>query len=372
MGQCLFLMGSILIDKQRFKTTNLLLFALLFAFLWYQFEFFLLRHKLDSQIPFLYSTRYGSWFLIGPLVLLYNRATLIKDFRLCIRDQQHFLPFLIFTVVLPFFFDGFVTDRAIHYGMLTVFDSFNQELITWRHYLYGAVFILQFVHAAAYIFWAFRETQELEEATKQEQSYLPAERIHTLKYLYLSSFVIIGLCSAFVLYIFLTTMWKRNMDYLYVLPMLVLVFGLAYRAMKYPNSVLLFEKKTGNSTPKYARSGLSEEARRKYLQALDKKLKEDKIYKRNQLRLSELAEEMQISSHHLSQIINEEKQKNFFDFINSYRVQEAQERIALGKGRTLLEVALEVGFNNKNSFNSAFKKHTGMTPSSYKKGLQKA
>lgn len=367
MAQSLFLMGAILIDNQRFLLTNLLLFALLFAFLWYQFEFLLIRETLDSQIPFLYSTRYGSWLLVGPLVLLYNRSTLIKGFQLQRRDAWHFVPFLVFTLLIPLLIGDVVTNRATHYGMLTVFDSFNNEPITGRHYLYGGVFVLQFVHTAAYIFQSYRETKQIKGVAKQQHSSLLSARIRTLEYLHLSAFVIILLCSAFVGYIFGTTMWKRNMDYLYVLPMLVLVFGLAYRAMKYPNSVLVFAATTEKTGPKYARSGLSETDKRKYLQKLETKLAEEKVYRNNELRLADLAEEIGISSHHLSQIINEEKQQNFFDFINAYRVEEAKKRIAQVDGQTLLAVAYEVGFNSKNSFNSAFKKREGMTPSSYRK-----
>ena len=62
-----------------------------------------------------------------------------------------------------------------------------------------------------------------------------------------------------------------------------------------------------------------------------------------------------------------EKNKNFFDYINSYRVAEAKEKIAKEPAQTLLQIAYAVGFNSKNSFNSAFKKHVGMTPSAYRK-----
>jgi AraC-like DNA-binding protein len=370
IGQCLFLMGAILINKERAQIANKLLLTLLFAFLWYQVEFFLIRHTLDTAIPFLYSTRYGSWLLVGPLVLLYNRATLIKGYRIRRKDWLHLLPFFLFTLLLPLCFHEVVTDRATHYGMLTVFDKFNQEPITWKHYLYGYVFVIQFLHAAAYILQAYRESRQLEAATKEQRSSLSFERLNTLKYLYLSAFVIVLLCSAFVAYIFLTTMWQRNMDYLYVLPMLVLVFGLAYRAMKYPNSVLIFEAEVEKSQAKYARSGLNNTDRKAHLLNLNTLLTEEKVYRNNELRLSDLAKALNISSHHLSQLLNEEKQQNFFDFINAYRVQEAQERIAAGKGKTLLEIAFAVGFNNKNSFNSAFKKHLGMTPSAYKKTVK--
>ncbi|MEM9260623.1 MAG: hypothetical protein AAGA62_13310, partial [Bacteroidota bacterium] len=283
IGQCLFLMGIILLHKDQWRLANKLLFTLLFAFLWYQVEFFLIRHTLDSRVPFLYSTRFGSWLLVGPLVLWYNRAALIKDFRLQRKDWLHLIPFLFLTILLPLLLREVITDRATHYGMLTVFDQFNREPITWKHYLYGYVFVFQFLHAAAYIFQAYRESRQLEATAKEQRSSLPQERINTLKYLYLSAFIIVLLCSIFVAYIFLTTMWKRNMDYLYVIPMLVLVFGLAYRAMKYPNSVLLFAEEAHQPSPKYARSGLSEGAKKTHLRKLEHLLTEEKVYRNNDL-----------------------------------------------------------------------------------------
>lgn len=367
IGQCVFLIVAILIDRQRFQTANRLLLALLFAFAWYQLEFLLLRETLDSKIPFLYSTRYGSWLLIGPLLLLYNRATLIEGFRFRRRHGWHFMPFLLFTVILPVLFGEVVTDRATHYGMLTVFDAFNQEVINWKHYLYGGIFVLQFIHAATYVYFAFRETRRLEESAKQQRSSLPTSRMATLKYLYLSSLVIVALCSAFVLYIFFTTMWKRNMDYLYVLPMSLMVYGLAYRAMKFPNSTLILSAEEESASAKYARSGLSPADKLNYLQRLDKQLEEEMLYRNNELRLGDLAAAVGVSNHHLSQLLNEEKQRNFFDYINDYRVAEARQRIRRGDNGTLLQIAFAVGFNNKNSFNTAFKKRTGMTPSAFRK-----
>ncbi len=367
MGQCLFLMASVLISKQGVKTANLLLVALLFAFLWYQVEFFFIRHKMDAHVPFIYSTRYGSWLLVGPLILLYNRASLIKNFRLRRKDILHFLPFLIFTLIVPATFDDIITSRSTDYGILTVFDSFNRETITQWHYLYATIFLLQFFHALIYIFFAYRETNDVVALAKNQQSSLPMNKIQTLQYLYGVAIVIILLCSGFVLYQFATRMWQRNLDYFYVLPTLIFVFGLAYRAMKYPNSVLIFEKE--QKKIKYAKSSLADSAKAAYLRLLDEKLEKEKVYRNNELRLSDLAADLDMSTHHLSQIINEQKNQNFFDFINGYRIREAKEKIASEQTRTLLEVAYEVGFNNKNSFNSAFKKHVGMTPSAYKKSV---
>jgi AraC-like DNA-binding protein len=87
------------------------------------------------------------------------------------------------------------------------------------------------------------------------------------------------------------------------------------------------------------------------------------------LKLPELAKNVSISTNHLSQLLNQELGQNFFDFINWYRVQEAQRRLADSqcKHLTLLAIAYETGFSNKTSFNRVFKKHTGMTPSQFVK-----
>jgi len=90
---------------------------------------------------------------------------------------------------------------------------------------------------------------------------------------------------------------------------------------------------------------------------------------RSTLTLQELADELSIASHQLSQVINDRLQKNFFDFINSYRVEEVQVRLLAPEAQnlTILAVALDSGFSSKSSFNTIFKKHTQMTPTEYKR-----
>ncbi|MEO0337790.1 MAG: helix-turn-helix transcriptional regulator [Bacteroidota bacterium] len=367
IGQCLFLLLIILINRKSNPLANYLLGGILFAFLWYQVEFFLLRHTLDAQIPFIYSTRYGSWLIVGPLILLYTRAILIKNYKLSRKDGLHFLPFFLFTIILPILFNDIITNRATDYGMLTVFDAWNREPITAKHYLYAYIFLLQFLHALVYLWFSYKETKKLVHSAKNYQSNIPIANLRSLQFLYVGLVLIILLCSGFVLYQFLTTMWRRTFDYFYVLPTLLLIFGIAYRTMRYPNSILLLQEEI--KPTKYAKSGLTEQAKNSLLKALKKKLEVDKIYRNAELRLADLAQELNISKHHLSQVINEQLQQNFFDLINGYRIQEAQAIIQERSQKNLLEIAYQVGFNSKNSFNNAFKKNVGMTPSVYRKSV---
>ncbi len=78
---------------------------------------------------------------------------------------------------------------------------------------------------------------------------------------------------------------------------------------------------------------------------------------------------MNISVNHLSQVINEQLGMTFFDYVNSYRVEEVKARLSSPdvKNFTLLGIAYDSGFNSKSSFNSIFKKFTGLTPSQFAK-----
>lgn len=100
-------------------------------------------------------------------------------------------------------------------------------------------------------------------------------------------------------------------------------------------------------------------------------LKDERLYRDEGLTLLSLAEKLAVSPHQLSWIINEELRVSFPSLVNGYRVEEVKRRLAdPASGRTsILEMALDAGFNTKASFNRAFKLHTGMTPSQFKRRL---
>lgn len=85
------------------------------------------------------------------------------------------------------------------------------------------------------------------------------------------------------------------------------------------------------------------------------------------LSLKDLSDEMGMSLHSVSKAINSHFNKNFFDFINRYRVDYVKDLLNTKRDITILEAAFEGGFNSKSSFNRIFKKQTGQTPSEYRK-----
>jgi AraC-like DNA-binding protein len=121
------------------------------------------------------------------------------------------------------------------------------------------------------------------------------------------------------------------------------------------------------SAGEYNRSGLKSDDAVRYHKKLVKLMKTSKPYLEPKLTLSNLADELDISINHLSQVINQYEGKNFFDFVNSYRVEEFKVRALDPANRnfSILAIAYDSGFNSKSSFNQVFKKMTGKTPSQY-------
>jgi AraC-like DNA-binding protein len=123
---------------------------------------------------------------------------------------------------------------------------------------------------------------------------------------------------------------------------------------------------------KYEKSTLTPERAERYLRRLLNHMETEKPYVDGELTLPKLAERLSIPAPHLSQIINERLQQNFFDFVNTYRVEEAKRRLLdpAKQHYSVLAIAEEVGFNSKSSFNAVFKKHVQMTPSEFRKGTK--
>jgi len=145
------------------------------------------------------------------------------------------------------------------------------------------------------------------------------------------------------------------------------VYALAYVALRRPDVMIAMEHLP--SAKKYERSSLTIERGDVYLKRLLQLMENKKPYADGSLTLQKLAKALAIPPHHLSQIINEQLNQNFFDFINNHRIEEAK-RMLIDPARqhiSILAISEEVGFNSKSAFNAAFKKHTQMTPSEFRK-----
>lgn len=124
---------------------------------------------------------------------------------------------------------------------------------------------------------------------------------------------------------------------------------------------------------KYKGSCLDPNEARECLDKILQLIEVEKIYKNPDISLNSLAEKLSVSPRNLSQIINEQLEKNFHELINQYRVREAQEMLQASRTKhlSILEIGYEVGFRSKSAFNRAFKHFTNQTPTQFKKIITK-
>lgn len=117
---------------------------------------------------------------------------------------------------------------------------------------------------------------------------------------------------------------------------------------------------------KYRKSALDENHQLRIKDKVLHAMKEEKLYLQENITLLSLAEHLAVSPNYLSQTLNQTLGESFFDFINRWRVEHAKAGL-LNSRASVLDVAMEAGFNARSSFYKAFKKETGQTPTEYRK-----
>lgn len=97
-------------------------------------------------------------------------------------------------------------------------------------------------------------------------------------------------------------------------------------------------------------------------------MEKEKLYRNPNIKLSTVSERIQISTNYLSQLINTLSGHNFSDFVNGYRIEEVKSKLKHSEfnGYPVLSIGLESGFNSKSAFYNSFKKHTGMSPTTFR------
>ncbi|MBW1299007.1 helix-turn-helix domain-containing protein [Aquimarina litoralis] len=147
----------------------------------------------------------------------------------------------------------------------------------------------------------------------------------------------------------------------------VFFFILAYSIMHFPVFAFTgaFEDLPEVTKKKYAKSSLSDSS--ELFNQIESIVREDELYLDYDIKLNTLAEKLDKSVHHISQAINENAQTGFSDYINRYRIEAAKPMLLVPKPNTIFAIALDVGFNSKAAFYTAFRKNTNMTPTEFKK-----
>jgi len=280
-------------------------------------------------------------FLLGPLLFLYILSILKPDFKLSPVHLLHSLPFFMAII--------YILAKTQN---LTILVDWGSQL---RTAMSAGVIIHLFIYLMASFYLKRFKLQSI--ISVEDDSKMSWLRFLLLGYIFL---------WFIQLHIFVfIDIWKLYQlcpysDSLYFTCVFIFCNCIAWIAMNKPE-IFSFHKR-------YQTSELSEQDKQKYLDKLLAHIEADKIYLEPSITLTALAKKLHIPNRYLSQIINETFNLNFCDFINRYRVEYSKpylSKLEDGK-KNILEIAYMVGFNSKSSFNQAFKKHTGVTPSEFR------
>ena len=123
--------------------------------------------------------------------------------------------------------------------------------------------------------------------------------------------------------------------------------------------------------PSYQNSGaLDVSTRDSILKEIKHYMEDERVFKDNHLNLMSLSEVVGVSTHHLSEVLNQHEGKNFYQFVNDYRIKYVCEHLEKNQQAKIIELALDAGFSSKSTFNAVFKQLTGLSPTQNRKKVK--
>jgi len=328
------------------------LFVLLHSFFTIHLSLFLSNYSFNFPHS-LYITASFS-FLYGPLLYFYFKRIAGK-YQFKLVDVLHLIPSVaLFVYFLPIY----LLPAEEKFSIL-----FNKYETTY--FIIIAVVTIKSISLAIYGFLIYKLYRScLNIKPRQHVEILKWKRnITILNSIYVVSYIIYGIAI-------INKIFVDVLIYPQIVSMSIIVLYVGYTAYVQPK---VFSKKYlfSGLILKYQKSGLTEGFSNDLKEQLLHLFTVEKIYKRNDINLDILSQKLGTTRHNLSQVINEHFDVNFFSLINKYRIYEAQEifKNDINNNLNIIDVAYDVGFNNKVTFNKAFKDQTELTPSQYIKHL---
>jgi len=344
-----FFLFSLLLAKPQKSFADKVLMAWLVGIGTHTLIYFL-HFQVQFSVPLVLNLNSAFPFLQGPFLFAYVVALVGMRQRFSGIDYLHLLPFV-----------GFVLFMAIWQGLSSFSVADGESIVLVNIFSVSDLFaVILLLSVPVYIAWSLIIMRR---ASQVLQSPAGSGRFRWIWA------IIAGLGVVWV-----TTMAAAVLNHkqlaqphmiFWALTIVVYVLGYLGLTRTTVFSAPEFEALKNELQPKYQKSGLkADDARSLYANLVDH-VDNEQVYLDADISLGALARDLGVSTNHVSQVINEFDQCNFHDFINARRVAEACRRLQESQEINLLDLAMDVGFNSKSSFNRAFRRFAGATPSEY-------
>ncbi len=295
----------------------------------------------------------------APTIYFYLKAQINREFRFKPIHFLHYVPYFIYFIInIVVFVQGKATLDAFRSSELAYWLGWLESIAIWTSYIY-------------YFYQSLRIYKEYRSWTETQFS-----DTETISFVWLRNFIYLIIAGEIFKFA-----WSIADKLLGDLPLeqdwwwhLLTVLIICYVGIKgytqyqplrlvYSSKNVLQDEVITHNVVEPIKENNYEDLKPK----IEKIMFQEKLYLEPELSLSDLALKLKTNTSVLSAAINSNFSKNFNDFVNEYRVEEFKKQIKLPENQhyTLLAVAFDCGFNSKATFNRAFKKFTGQSPSRF-------
>jgi AraC-like DNA-binding protein len=363
-----FFLIIILIFKGEKKSSTIILSGFIFSLSFFLFLNYLSIKGYYFDLPHFIGLIFPLPFLHGPFIYLYIRLKVI-DKKIKWSQIYHFLPFIISFL----YYSGTFYFESAGYK-LSYFEYIQSGNIVPGLMMLRAVQNIQsLIYSVVIIFILVKHENDAENIFSD----LTDIELTLQKRFFLFLIIIWFLSNIIVVMGFVEFENSLIVNKYYFIILTSIIFFIFY--IEFPGDHIPGnEKKIFNDLKddkiydtRYIKSKIDKDSSEKYSIQIMDYLEKTKSYKDPDLTIQSLSDAIAVSNNKISQVLNITLGVNFYNLINRYRIEEAKEIFNKERGNRIkiLNVGFSVGFNSKSTFNSAFKKHTGLSPSEYIKNL---
>jgi len=364
-GQGLILAFILVSTKRLRKMSNFFLAILLFTLALLTFtNTFETNYYRDIFPDFQYIPSF--WLTLIPTsVYFYIKYLINPDYKWKKTDWLFLIPFVIEFAHRVY--------RYIYYKTVRPYTHEENLQFYFETNIYESIAVIA---SFAVVVYAIKELKKYEDRLYEIYSEVEDKSLKWLRTCLIFGFALIALWGVLTILDFDYREYQQYLEKTLLLGLSILMYYIGYsmiirQGLLDTSIFAIANDSLENQMPDQNNGKELSQKTDEHYRKLKALLEQENLYRDPSLNMSMLSDKTGLSNGYLSQIINQKHKLNFFDFVNSYRVEDVKDKMsdpAYGH-YTLLGLAQEAGFKSKSTFNSVFKKMTGKTPSAYRKSL---